>query len=114
MRGRKLTTTDPDLGTWAYTYNGFSELVAQVDAKTQTTTMTYDQLGRMLTKTELVGTPQASTAEWVYDVADGAGIGKLAVEVSAADPRLIGDCGSPHVPGTAPFGRSVTRRSGTS
>ncbi|BET68095.1 hypothetical protein ASA1KI_30130 [Opitutales bacterium ASA1] len=45
-RGRRLQTTDPDMGTWTYTYNGFGELVEQVDAKFQKTTHTYDVLGR--------------------------------------------------------------------
>jgi RHS repeat-associated protein len=45
-RGRRLQTTDPDMGTWTYKYNGFGELVEQVDAKFQKTTHTYDVLGR--------------------------------------------------------------------
>ena len=47
----------------------------QTDAKGVVTTMTYDALGRMLTRTDdATGTPQ--TATWEYDTATK-GIGKL-------------------------------------
>ena len=94
-RGRKERTIDPDLGTWRYEYNGFGDLVKQIDAKNQTTTMTYDTLGRMTTRTELAGTPQAGTAEWVYDVAPN-GKGMLAAVVSAPDDRLAAQCSIPN------------------
>jgi RHS repeat-associated protein len=98
VRGRKIASTDPDLGSWTYVYNGFGDLVSQADAKNQTTTMTYDRLGRLRKRTDGTG-----TAEWVYDLAEGAGIGKLAVMVSAPDPLLNGTCASPHVPGNRAF-----------
>ena len=91
VRGRKLKTIDPDLGTWSYVYNGYGDLVSQTDAKQQTTTMTYDKLGRMLTKTDGQG-----TAEWVYDAAAG-GVGKLAAMVSPPDSRLTGLCAIAYV-----------------
>jgi RHS repeat-associated protein len=90
--GRKLTTRDPDLGAWNYRYDGFGDVVSQTDAKSQTTTMSYDVLARVVSKTDSNG-----TAQWVYDVAPGAGIGKLAAVISAPDPRLHGPCS---VPGT--------------
>ena len=64
-------------------------MVSQRDAKGQTTTMTYDVLGRMITKTDGDG-----TAQWVYDTSPvGKGIGKLAAMVSAPDnSRLKGSC----------------------
>jgi RHS repeat-associated protein len=92
LLGRKIKTTDPDLGEWYYTYNGFGDLLTQKDAKSQTTTMTYDVLGRMTTKTDSV---TGGTAEWVYDVAvpgSNAGIGKLSAMVSAPDPNLKLPC----------------------
>ncbi|MEP6652282.1 MAG: RHS repeat-associated core domain-containing protein [Myxococcales bacterium] len=103
--GRKISTVDPDMGTWQYCYNGFGDLYGQIDAKgsgstcttgTMTVSMTYDVLGRMLSKTDATG-----TANWVYDTAHGAGIGKLAVMVSAPDAQFKGTCGIPQgVPGT--------------
>jgi RHS repeat-associated protein len=92
LRGRKKTTVDPDMGSWSYGYNGFGDLTSQTDAKLQTTTMTYDSLGRMTTKTDSTG-----TAQWVYDVAPGAGKGKLAAMISAPDPLSAGPCTIPFV-----------------
>ena len=63
--------------------------------------MTYDVLGRMTSKTDPAG-----TAEWVYDVAPGAGKGKLAAMVSAPDERLLGTC---TVPGTTVAGGERSR-----
>jgi RHS repeat-associated protein len=98
-RGRKMSTTDPDMGSWSYTEDGFGDLVSQIDPNalqldpsTKGTTMTYDPLGRMLTKTDSTG-----TAQWVYDVAPGAGIGKLAAMVSSPDTKLAGACTIPFV-----------------
>jgi RHS repeat-associated protein len=93
LLGRKTLTKDPDLGQWTYTYNSFGDLVSQTDAKNQTTTMTYDVLGRMLTKTDMTTN---ATAEWIYDVAPGAGIGKLAGMVSVPDPNLKQPCTIPY------------------
>jgi RHS repeat-associated protein len=93
-RGRKTGTSDPDMGNWSYIYNGFGELIEQTDAKGQTTRMTYDDLGRLITKTELAGTAQAGTSQWVYDTVPG-GVGKLVAVVSAPDDRLAGQCTIP-------------------
>ncbi len=98
-RGRKQTMIDPDMGTWAYVQDGFGDLVQQIDPNarridpnTTGTTMTYDPLGRVLSKSDASG-----TAQWVYDLAPGAGIGKLAAMVSAPDPKLAGPCAVPLV-----------------
>ena len=34
-RGRKLATSDPDLGNWSYSDNTLGQLVSQTDAKGQ-------------------------------------------------------------------------------
>jgi YD repeat-containing protein len=83
--GRKDSTTDPDMGTWQYCYDGFGNLVGQIDAKTSgstcltgplTVAMTYDALGRMTSKTDVA---TGDTAQWLYDAlpgaAPGAGVG---------------------------------------
>lgn len=70
--GNKTKMDDPTMGTWVYTYNAFGELTRQTDAKGQTTRMTYDRLGRMLSRTA-----PGEQASWAYDTADN-GIGKLA------------------------------------
>ena len=68
LLGRKLSMTDPDKGTWNYTYNVLGELIGQIDAKGQTTSMAYDQLGRMTSRTNsLVNGVADSQASWDYD-----------------------------------------------
>jgi RHS repeat-associated protein len=61
-RGRKISMTDPDMGVWSYRYNVFGELIFQRDAKSQETTLGYDVLGRMTSRTEAEG-----TTTWEYD-----------------------------------------------
>ena len=87
-RGRKDSATDPDLGTWSYSYSGYGELMAETDAQGRTTTMSYVQLGRLKTKVA----PGPQIAQWVYDSAPGAGKGKIAAMVSGRDTRLAGSC----------------------
>lgn len=72
LRGRKTSMTDADMGTWKYRYNIFGELIWQKDNNSQIVTMTYDDLGRMITRTEAEG-----TTTWTYDTSPNHGIGKL-------------------------------------
>ncbi len=77
LRGFKTTMSDPDMGDWKYEYNVLGELTAQWDAKTShtgpaTVTMSYDKLGRLISRTENEG-----TTTWTYDTATK-GKGKLA------------------------------------
>jgi RHS repeat-associated protein len=86
--GRKVAMHDPDKGGflgnadatcadvvqneksgwWHYRYNGFGELTWQKDTKGQTRNMTYDKLGRMLSRTDRTA---ANAVEghttWHYD-----------------------------------------------
>jgi YD repeat-containing protein len=103
LRGRKTSMRDPDMGEWTYGYGGFGDLTSQTDAKGQTTSMTYDALGRMTSKTDAAG-----TANWVYDAAPGAGVGKLAAVAGAPDSRLAATCAIPFI------GASTNRRAGRS
>jgi RHS repeat-associated protein len=52
VRGFKTSLVDPDLGSWSYDYFASGELKSQTDAKSQTTTFTYDKLSRPLTREE--------------------------------------------------------------
>ncbi len=77
-RGRKVTMTDPDMGTWQYCYNIFGELIWQKDNKTpaQITTLTYDVLGRLVTRVEPTEPGLSTgTTTWTYDTAAKAGGG---------------------------------------
>ncbi len=51
--GRKESMDDPDKGTWTYKYNAFGELTSQTDAKGQTSNISYDLLGRMVSRMDL-------------------------------------------------------------
>ena len=48
---RKISMSDPNMGTWSYTYDANGNLLTQTDAKGQVITFTYDQLNRVKTKT---------------------------------------------------------------
>ncbi|UFH59970.1 FG-GAP-like repeat-containing protein [Sulfurovum mangrovi] len=75
--GNKTDMFDPNMGHWSYTYNADGKLKTQTDAKGQTTTMTYDKLGRVVSKS----TPEGTHA-WQYDTGNKA-IGKVVQESSA-------------------------------
>ena len=58
-------------GWWYYSYNGFGELTSQIDTKGQKTTMTYDLLGRMKTRTDYkTNNSIEGYTEWFYDTAE--------------------------------------------
>ena len=89
-RGRRDSMTDPDMGTWAFVYNGFGDIVKRTDSKQLSTTMTYDGIGRLRKRTN----SSNESAEWLYDP-PGAGVGKVAAAISAPDPHLNGACEVP-------------------
>jgi RHS repeat-associated protein len=75
LRGRKTQSNDPDLGIWNYLYDPLNQLVQQTDAKSQTSQLTYDVLGRLTQRVEA-----DMTATWTYDGISGPtppSIGKL-------------------------------------
>ncbi|USD23247.1 hypothetical protein MJO52_08945 [Microbulbifer variabilis] len=101
--GRKKRLVDPDKGTWTYGYNGFGELAWQKDAKGQGTTMTYDALGRMVTRADYTSFNSSSQtgklqnfSRWYYDQDPGCNSkyrfdGKL-VAVAQASVVINGSC----------------------
>lgn len=69
--GRQTSTVDIDAGTNLYQYNAYDQLVSETDGNGNTHVMTYDVIGRMLTKTGPEGTV-------TYDyVTSGNGLNKL-------------------------------------
>jgi RHS repeat-associated protein len=82
VRGRKLTSNDPDMGgtngSWSYQYDPLSELTFQQDPKGQQTTLGYDAVGRLTTRTE----PDMQSS-WTYDTVAN-GVGKLTQEACSA------------------------------
>ncbi|WP_299939497.1 RHS repeat-associated core domain-containing protein [uncultured Microbulbifer sp.] len=101
--GRKDKMIDPDKGTWTYGYTGFGELHWQRDAKAQGTAMTYDALGRMITRADYKNFDSLSQngdlqqfARWYYDQDPGCDSlyrfdGKL-VAVAQAPVAIQGGC----------------------
>jgi YD repeat-containing protein len=49
--GRKWKVTDPDLGTWTFTYDANGNITSQTDAKGNIITFAYDPINRMIKKT---------------------------------------------------------------
>ena len=73
LHGNKIWQNDPDMGEWSYAYNALGQLVSQTDAKNQTTTMQYDQLGRMYERIAPDG-----TGKWFFDnTGEGGKLGVL-------------------------------------
>jgi RHS repeat-associated protein len=68
---RKTRITDPDMGTSYYWFNGFSEQIAERNARGMTTTYRFDRLGRRTHRYEREG-----WTYWTYDMGL-AGKGKL-------------------------------------
>ena len=54
--GRRTLHSDPSAGATETTYNGFGETVTETDANDDTTTYTYDVLGRVEKVTSPDGT----------------------------------------------------------
>lgn len=48
LAGQRNSLDDPALGLWRYRYNGFSELIEQVDARGDTVALRYDGIGRLI------------------------------------------------------------------
>ncbi len=78
IRGNKLTSSDPDMGAWSYRYDALGELLGQTDAKGQSSSLSYDPLGRVTEEDE----PDV-TSTWTYDTATH-GVGELAQATAAS------------------------------
>ena len=69
----KTGMSDPDMGTWNYTYDKAGNLTCQVDAKGQAIGFTYDGINRMTAKNYYSGSTCSGTAAhfvtYTYDTA---------------------------------------------
>ncbi len=61
--GRKVAYSDPDMGTWSYSYDADGNVVSQTDAKGQTRTFQYDLLNRIIKKQY----PDSTSVNYVFD-----------------------------------------------
>jgi RHS repeat-associated protein len=73
---RKVGMDDPNAGKWTYEPNAFGETVSQTSPLNKTSSLSYDELGRVVKRVE-----SDLTSTFVYDTAAN-GIGKLAYTVS--------------------------------
>ena len=79
VAGRKISMTDPDMGTWTYTYDAYNNLVRQKDAKNQRTCLYYDELNRVTGKEYRTDDTCPGTnlaASYSYDSSTGGNLGK--------------------------------------
>ncbi len=79
MGGRRIGVNDPDLGAWSYVYDAGGHLTTQTDAKGTVTTLVYDPLSRVKTKTvtALGLAPEITTNTYDEQRGDHANLGKL-------------------------------------
>ena len=90
--GRKVLSSDPNIGTWRYAYNGYDQLILQENGSGRRVCFSHDVLGRKVARTDdylaasnweqaksgaLNGCQgQLADANWSYD-APGKGVGRL-------------------------------------
>lgn len=65
--GRPIEVVSAALGTRATQYDQLGRIWRSTDGKGQQTRFAYDDLSRMISRTEAYGTPGEKTASWVYD-----------------------------------------------
>ena len=80
LLNRRISSTDPDMGTYLYEYNAGGEMIKQTDPKGNQVTLVYDILGRLSRRND----PEDYTL-YTYDAGVKA-IGKLSSKVQ----RLTG------------------------
>ncbi|MBV9990531.1 MAG: VCBS repeat-containing protein [Alphaproteobacteria bacterium] len=74
LRGRKSTSTDPDMGYWQFGYDQLNGLISQTDAKSNTTQVTYDSFENPLTRTEHdAGAGTNFYSKWLWNPTNGNG-----------------------------------------
>lgn len=85
--GRRAQVVDSNLGTWRYEHDAFGQLVTQTDGRGVSLTLTYDELGRLRSKS---GGDRALI--WTYDTSNY-GVGQLATvsETGKFDKAFVYD-----------------------
>jgi RHS repeat-associated protein len=81
--GRKTSMTDPDMGSWVYTYDAASNLVTQKDANNHIIWFGYDNLERK-TQQRQTSSNGALLAQWTYDASNQLGLLNTATSFDAA------------------------------
>lgn len=76
QHGNRLRISDPDAGIVTYTYNAFGEPISQTDARGNSSTQTYDVLGRVVGKTISDTSGVMRTITYTYDQHSSSNKGK--------------------------------------
>jgi len=89
MLGNRIAASDPDLGSWSYGHDRASRLTGQTDARGTATTMSYDQLGRLLQR-KVTSTGEILATN-TYDQARSGyfNVGQLTTAANPAATHLI-------------------------
>ncbi|MCB0189087.1 MAG: RHS repeat protein, partial [Caldilineaceae bacterium] len=74
LLGRKLTMSDPDMGSWQYQYDGNGNLTGQRDGRSLWLYMAYDDLNRLVSKRKDNATTGTLIADYVYDATGQKGL----------------------------------------
>ena len=77
LQGNRLSIAEPSAGTITSVYNGFNELKKQIDARGDTTSYKYDNLGRVTQKRFADTNQNIQVVDYYYDTSNK-GKGKLA------------------------------------
>lgn len=74
--GRKSSVSDPDRGTWTFTWDGLGRLLTQVDARGHggLVSYTYDRLGRPQRRLATSDSETPIEHDWTYDRAGAPGL----------------------------------------
>ena len=86
--GRLTARSDPDLGLDRTAHNAFGEVAQETDARGLVTSLAYDSLGRLTTKTLPAG---EGTVQYAYDQSPGVenGRGRLVTISDAAQTKVL-------------------------
>ncbi len=67
LLGRRTSLDDPDAGFMSYTLNPLGLVAKEIDANGTVTRYSYDELDRVVSRTDDADTTSAQTHQWVFD-----------------------------------------------
>lgn len=86
LRGRVVSTEDPDRGATTYTYDDLDRMTTSTDAQNRTLAFEYDVLGRRTAVHAGTTTQAPAIASWTYDaLPDGTSVKGLPVSATRWD-----------------------------
>lgn len=86
LAGQRERLDDPTLGTWNYRYDGFAQLVQQVDGRGESVQLKYDAVGRLVERKSA-----SDSALYTFDGENGIGLLKQVVSSNGASRSFAYD-----------------------